>query len=422
MYDLLPEAIHTWQRVEREASAVLNSYGYEEIRLPLLEKTELFARAIGESTDVVSKEMYSFDDRKGDSLTLRPEGTAGCVRAVLNNGLLGQHQRKVWYFGPMFRYENVQRGRNRQFYQIGAEAYGQVGPDVDAELILLLVRLWRRLQLSNISLEINSLGTPESRAAYRDELVAYLESHRDKLDADSINRLSVNPMRILDSKNPDMHDVIAGAPVMLDHLDEESEAHFAKLRSILDAAGVAYTVNPRLVRGLDYYSRTVFEFITDELGSQGTVCGGGRYDALVAQQGGPDTPAVGFSMGVDRLVELMQVQGVVDAAPTANVYMVLAGEGVRQAGLVLAEQMRDQAPGIRIETNMGGGSFKAQFKRADRSGADLALVIGEDELANQQVTIKFLREDRKQEVLAITQLSEWLNNWFSDKHGNLAAK
>ncbi len=408
MYDILPTDTPLWRRVERTAEELLEAYGYREIRLPLLEKTVLFAGAIGEATDVVAKEMYSFDDRNGTNLSLRPEGTAGCVRAVIQNGMLKGHALKLWYAGPMFRHENVQRGRNRQFYQIGAEAIGLPGPDVDAELILLLARLWRRLGLDGIRLELNTLGSPASRGRYREALVAYLRSHAGALDADSTRRLEINPLRVLDSKNPDMAGVIAGAPSLLDHLDDDSAAYFEKLRALLDAAGVGYAINPRLVRGLDYYTHVVFEWITDDLGSQGTVCGGGRYDGLIERNGGPPTPAVGFSLGVDRLVDLLQVQARETASEPPHVYLVAVGDGAATAATAAAERLRDELPRLRLELNLGGGSFKAQFKRADKSGATWAMVIGEEELKNASAQWKPLREAGAQQQIALDALPAFI--------------
>ena len=414
MYDIVPDQAARWHWIEGTSLEVLNSYGYRELRLPLLEQVELFARAIGESTDVVSKEMYAFEDRNGDHLALRPEGTAGCVRAVIQNGLLQGHASKLWYSGPMFRRENVQRGRNRQFYQIGAEVFGLEGPDVDAEQLLMLDRLWRRLGLTGLRLEINSLGTSAARAGYREALVAYFESRRGELDADSVRRLEVNPLRILDSKNPEMRDLIAEAPSLPAHLDAESLAHFERLQAILREAGVAFSVNPRLVRGLDYYSRTVFEWITDELGAQGTVCAGGRYDGLVEAQGGKPTPALGFAMGIDRLVELSEVQGLAPPAEDAAVYLVLAGQGAQRAGMALAEQLREALPHTSIECNLGGGSFKAQFKRADRSGARYAVVLGEDELAAGNATVKPLRSSAEQATVPLSDLAGWLGQRLAE--------
>ncbi|MEM9301131.1 MAG: histidine--tRNA ligase [Pseudomonadota bacterium] len=410
MYDIVPAEVSRWHWVERTALDLLDGYGYAELRLPILEQVSLFARAMGSTTDVVAKEMYAFEDRNGDHLALRPEGTAGTVRAAIQNGLLQGHVTRLWYSGPMFRRENVQRGRNRQFYQIGAEAFGQSGPDIDAEQIAMLARLWRALGLSDVRLEINSLGTPESRTAYRATLVAYLEQHRSALDEDSLRRLEVNPLRILDSKNPALADVIAGAPSLLASLDEESRVHLDGVRAVLDALAIPYTVNPRLVRGLDYYSRTVFEWITDQLGAQGTICAGGRYDGLVEAQGGKPTPGIGFAMGVDRIVELTRVQGLEPPAAAPDVYLVLAGDQAQRSGVALAERLRNALPTIHLECNFGGGSFKAQFKRADRSGARLALVVGDDELAADRLTVKFLRDDREQTTLPFDEIVTLLAN------------
>jgi histidyl-tRNA synthetase len=409
MNDVLPEETAAWQQLERVAREILTQYGYREIRLPLLERTELFKRSIGEFTDIVEKEMYTFEDRGGDSLTLRPEATAGIVRAAISNGLLHNQRQKVWCMGPMFRYERPQKGRYRQFHQIDAEALGFPGPDVDAELILLTARMWRRLGLRGLRLNLNSLGTPESRAVYRRVLVEYLNAHAATLDADSLRRLEGNPLRILDSKNPAMADVIAGAPSITDHLDPESAAHFAGLRGHLDAAGVEYVVNPRLVRGLDYYSRTVFEWITTDLGSQDAVCSGGRYDGLVAQLGGEPTPAIGWALGEERIVELMRLQGLVGHEGRPDVYLVLAGSAAEAVGLSLAEWLRDAGGGLRIEANCGGGSFKSQLKRADKSGARYAVIVGDDEAARRVAAVKPLRGEGEQREVAFDDLAEQLS-------------
>ncbi|MFN2308436.1 MAG: histidine--tRNA ligase [Gammaproteobacteria bacterium] len=403
MNDILPEQTGIWQRVEATVRDLLGSYGYSEIRMPVLEKTELFKRSIGEVTDIVEKEMYSFDDRNGDSLTLRPEGTAGCVRACIEHGLLHNQTPRLWYLGPMFRHERPQKGRYRQFHQIGVEAFGMPGPDIDAELILLTARLWRSLGLSGVRLEINSLGSPAARAAYRDILVEYLSAHPAQLDADSQRRLQSNPLRILDSKNPDMQALIEAAPRLADHLDAASQAHFNGLRAMLDAAGVAYRVNPRLVRGLDYYSQTVFEWVTDRLGAQGTVCAGGRYDGLVEYLGGRPAPAVGFALGLERLIALLIDLGAPPAGEPAQVYLVLVGEAAQAQGPVLGERLRDAVPGLRLQVNCGGGGFKSQFKRADRSGASWALILGDDEVARGQIGIKPLRGDAPQLSLSLEQ-------------------
>ena len=406
MNDLLPKQIHIWQQLEQALRELTAQYAYDEIRFPIVEKTELFKRSIGEVTDIVEKEMYTFDDRNGDSLTLRPEGTAGCARAAMQNGLLALPQR-LWYLGPMFRHERPQKGRYRQFHQFGVEAYGQPGPDIDAEQIAMTARLWQRLGLNALELQLNSLGSSAARAAYRDILVEYFSAHADQLDEDSQRRLQSNPLRILDSKNPAMADLIAQAPQLVDHLDPESAEHFAGLCARLDAMGIAYTLNPRLVRGLDYYGRTVFEWVTTQLGAQGTVCAGGRYDGLIEQLGGPATPAVGFAMGLERLVALLEDLALAQPAKMPHAYFIAMGAAPEQACLALAERLRDEVPGIRLQTNAGGGSFKAQFKRADRSGARYALVLGEDELARGQIAVKDLRGQAEQAVHELGQLSGW---------------
>jgi len=405
MNDVLPAESVAWQRLESVARETFAEYGYREIRLPLLERTELFKRSIGEMTDIVEKEMYTFDDRGGDSVTLRPEATAGVVRAAISNGLLHNQRQKVWCSGPMFRYERPQKGRYRQFHQIDAEALGFPGPDVDAELILMSARIWRRLGLEGLRLNLNSLGTPESRRGYREKLVEYFRANEAALDDDSRRRLGGNPLRILDSKNPSMRDVIAGAPLITDHLDPDSAEHFATLRARLDAAGVGYVVNPRLVRGLDYYSRTVFEWVTSDLGSQDAVCSGGRYDGLVAQLGGEPAPAIGWALGEERIVELLRLQGRAGDDSTADVYLVLGGAAAEARGFVLAEALRDALPGARIETNCGGGSFKSQLKRADRSGARYAVILGDEELARGVAALKPLREDTGQAEVALEDLA-----------------
>jgi len=408
MNDILPDVTGTWRYLESIVQEIVESYGYSEIRLPLMEHTELFKRSIGEVTDIVEKEMYTFPDRNGESLTLRPEATAGLVRAGMTNGLFHNQKQKLWTSGPMFRYEKPQQGRYRQFYQFDVEAVGYSGPDVDAELIIMSARMWQRLAISKISLQINSLGTPAVRERYRAELVEYFSGVKNQLDEDSIRRLEQNPLRILDSKNPDMQPIVDAAPIMLDYLDEESAAHFAGLRALLEAAGVTYTVNPRLVRGLDYYSHTVFEWVTDALGSQGAVCSGGRYDGLVEKLGGRATPAIGWAMGIERLVALYEVSG--GEAPTsdADVYIAAVGEGTLERAFSLAEELRDSITGIRIETNLGGGSFKSQMKRADKSGAAVALILGEQELADGCVGFKAMRSTEEQISVAFDQLAETL--------------
>ncbi|EHS1090258.1 histidine--tRNA ligase [Vibrio cholerae] len=391
MNDCLPTQSPLWQKVEGVVKNVISAYGYSEVRMPIVEMTHLFSRAIGEVTDVVEKEMYTFEDRNGDSLTLRPEGTAGCVRSGIENGLLYNQEQRLWYMGPMFRHERPQKGRYRQFHQCGVEVFGLDGPDVDAELIMMTARLWRELGIAqHVRLELNSIGSLEARANYRTALIDYLEQYQNVLDEDCKRRMYTNPLRVLDSKNPDVQAILGDAPQLSDYLDAESKQHFAGLCELLDAAGIEYTVNRRLVRGLDYYNRTVFEWITESLGSQGTVCGGGRYDGLVEQLGGKPTPAVGFAMGLERLVLMMETLGNTDVRRSVDVYMVTAGEGTMMAGMKLAEQLREQVPGLRVMTHFGGGNFKKQFKRADKVGAAIALVLGEDEVAAQTVVVKDL--------------------------------
>jgi histidyl-tRNA synthetase len=391
MNDILPEAAPWWNRLESVARAVFSTYGYREIRVPILERTQLFKRAIGEYTDIVEKEMFSFEDRDGQSLSLRPEATASIVRAAISNGMLHNQKHRLFTIGPMFRGERPQKGRYRQFYQIDAEAFGHAGPEVDAELILMTARMWRLLGITRVKLEINSLGTSEARARYRDLLRDYFRGHAAQLDEDSRRRLDGNPLRILDSKNPEMASLIAAAPLLTDHLDEESRQHFERLKMLLDAGGIAYTVNPRLVRGLDYYSRTVFEWVTDALGSQNAVCSGGRYDGLVTQLGGEASPAIGWAMGMERVVLLMQELGSTAPVEFPDVYFVMAGQNALARGLQLAEEVRTAVPLLKVETDLGGGSFKAQFKRADKSGAHVAVVIGDDEVVRGEASVKPLR-------------------------------
>ena len=414
MHDVLPERSPLWQFLERHVATVLSAYGYREIRMPILEMTDLFRRSIGEVTDIVEKEMYTFDDRNGDSLTLRPEGTAGCVRAAVEHGLLHNQVQRLWYQGPMFRHERPQKGRYRQFHQIGVETFGMPGPDIDAELILMTARIWQAMGLSDLELQLNSLGTPQERLAYRDELVAYLEAHQDQLDEDSRRRLRSNPLRILDSKNPQMRDVLQTAPTLLSRLGEGSKAHLDRVRALLDRAGVVYVMNPRLVRGLDYYSLTVFEWVSDRLGAQATVCAGGRYDGLVEQLGGRPIPAVGFAMGLERLVALLEESSPEAGAASVDVYLVLLGDAAAQEGLILAEELRTARPDLRILSNCGGGGTKAQFKRADRSGARYALVMGDNELANGTVALKALRSDEPQLEVRRDQLGELLQARFAN--------
>jgi len=396
MNDTLPADIATWQRLEAAARELFAAYGYQEMRVPIVEQTALFKRSIGELTDVVSKEMYSFEDRGGEQITLRPEATAGLVRAMISNGLIHNQRQRVWCMGPMFRYEKPQKGRFRQFHQIDVEAFGFEGPDVDAEMIMMSARLWRMLGVERLTLNINSLGTPESRRGYREQLVSYFSGHRAKLDADSLKRLEGNPLRILDSKNPEMQAIVAGAPLITESLDPESQAHFAALRGHLDAVNIDYVVNPRLVRGLDYYSRSVFEWITTELGSQDAVCSGGRYDGLVAQLGGEPTPGIGWALGQERLVGLMQLQGV--AATDASVQACVVAVGERAAGVALglSERLRNEIAGLRLETLCGGGSFKSQLKRADKSGARYAIILGDNETERRIAGLKSLRVEEPQ--------------------------
>ncbi|ALE97434.1 MULTISPECIES: histidine--tRNA ligase [Serratia] len=406
MNDYLPEETALWQRIEGTLKQVLGSYGYSEIRLPIVEQTPLFKRAIGEVTDVVEKEMYTFEDRNGESLTLRPEGTAGCVRAGIEHGLLYNQEQRLWYIGPMFRYERPQKGRYRQFHQLGAEVFGLQGPDVDAELILLTARWWKALGIAeHVKLELNSIGSLEARANYRDALVAFLEQHVEVLDEDCKRRMYSNPLRVLDSKNPEVQALLNDAPRLSEYLDEESRAHFAGLCELLAQAGIPYTVNERLVRGLDYYNRTVFEWVTTSLGAQGTVCAGGRYDGLVEQLGGRATPAVGFAMGLERLVLLVQAVNPEFKAPSAiDVYVISSGAGTQSAAMQLAEQVRDAAPQLKLMTNYGGGNFKKQITRADKWGARIALILGESEVAAQQVVVKDLRSG-EQETLAQSEVA-----------------
>lgn len=417
MNDILPSQTALWRYFEQRVTDVLDSYGYQQIRMPIVEFTELFHRSIGEVTDIVEKEMYTFADRNGDSLTLRPEGTASCLRAVLEHSLIsGGQTQKLWYIGPMFRHERPQKGRYRQFHQIGVEAFNLPGPDIDAEMIVLSWRLWKQLGIADsVTLELNSLGTAESRANYRAALVEYLNARFELLDEDSQRRVETNPLRVLDSKNPDTQAVLVDAPKLEDYLDDESREHFAGVRQRLDAAGVPYVLNNRLVRGLDYYSKTVFEWVTDKLGAQGTVCAGGRYDGLVEQMGGRPAPGVGFAMGIERLILLLETLGKIPATiqQQVDLYFCAFGEAAELAALQLAENIRDALPKVRLQVNAGGGSFKSQFKKADRSTAEYALILGDNELAAGQIAIKPLRNDDEQQTIAldavITHLAQLLN-------------
>ena len=409
MPDILLDAAPAWQRLESAASAIFAAYGYTQIHLPLLERTELFRRSIGELTDIVEKEMYTFEDRNGDSLTLRPEATASVVRACLSNGLLHNQQQKLWTAGPMFRHERPQKGRYRQFHQFSVEALGFAEPETDAELIVMSARLWQALGISKVSLELNSLGTPESRTEYRARLTEYFRAHAAELDADSERRLERNPLRILDSKNPSMQEMIAAAPSLADHLDAQSHEHFERVRTLLDDAGIAYTINPRLVRGLDYYTRTVFEWVTDQLGAQSAVCSGGRYDGLVAQLGGRDTPAVGWALGIERIVELLQLTDDGAVAATADVFVACIGHAARRAGFAHAEVLRSEFPQLRVVFGLADAGLKAQLRRADRSGARYALILGEDECAAGEVTVKPLLSGEAQSRMALAEFIELLS-------------
>lgn len=410
MNDCLPQDTPVWQYVEQVLRNTVASYGYSEIRFPIVEMTELFKRSIGEVTDIVEKEMYTFADRNGDSLTLRPEGTACCVRAGNEHGLLYNQEQRLWYTGPMFRHERPQKGRYRQFHQFGLEAFGIASADIDAEVIILSARLWQQLGLTPfVKLELNSLGSTEARAAYRDALVAYLEQHKALLDEDSLRRMYSNPLRVLDSKNPALADVLARAPQLAQYLDDESAAHFERLKQLLTQAGIEFSVNPRLVRGLDYYNKTVFEWVTTELGAQGTVCAGGRYDGLVEQLGGKATPAVGFALGLERLVLLLQTLGLVPVLPAAaDIYLMTLGDNAELAALSVAERLRSALPDKRIMVHCGGGNLKKQMKRADKSGASIGLILGDDELAREEIAIKWLREDKPQQTILLTDLAKAL--------------
>ncbi len=409
MHDLLPADSSAWQQLEGRLRELMQAYGYSEMRTPLLERTDLFCRSIGDATDIVEKEMYAFPDRHGESIALRPENTASCVRAALQHGLMRQGAQRIWYMGPMFRYERPQKGRYRQFHQVGAEVYGVAGAIVEVELMLLTARLWRALGISDsIRLEINTLGTDADRTAYREKLIQYFSDNSEQLDEDSQRRLGSNPLRILDSKNPEMQALIEAAPKLRDNLGDEATQHFEQLQEGLSAAGVEFSINPRLVRGLDYYSHTVFEWVTDHLGSQGTVCAGGRYDGLVTQLGGPETPAVGWAMGIERLLVLLEeLVGAAESVP-AHAYLVAMGDAAQTAALGMSERLRDAVPNLRLTNNVSGGNAKAQFKKADRSGAAVALVVGEHELSDGSFSIKPLRGDGEQQTLDFAQTVNYL--------------
>lgn len=411
MNDLLPADVAAWQFVESSFRLLMKQYAYTEIRMPIVEKTELFKRSIGEVTDIVEKEMYTFDDRNGDSLTLRPEGTASCVRACLQNGLLHNQQQRLWYMGPMFRHERPQKGRYRQFHQMGVETFGMSGPDIDVELIAMTARFWKIIGIEkDVHLEINSLGTSESRAAYKLLLVEYLTQHKSSLDDDSLRRLETNPLRVLDSKNPDLKEIIAGAPKLLDHLDTASSSYFKKLCTKLDTLKIKYTVNTSLVRGLDYYSQTVFEWVTDSLGAQGTVCAGGRYDGLVEQLGGKAATAIGFAMGIERLVLMVEQASITFDDNKPDIYVIIAGKDTEQYAFPLIECIRDNVLTVSILVNCDGGSFKSQMKKADKSGAEYAIIIGEDEVADKNICLKHLRNSEPQKKMNFDALLKVIGN------------
>lgn len=414
MHDILPDQSAAWQYLESIVRQLLARYSYREIRTPIVEVTELFKRAVGEVTDIVEKEMYTFEDRNGESLSLRPEGTASCVRAGIEHGLFYNQQQRIWYTGPMFRHERPQKGRYRQFHQVGVETFGIASPDIDAELIAISARLWQELGLKNVRLELNSLGTPASRAVYREKLIEYFSTHLDVLDEEAKQRLHSNPLRILDTKHPATRPIADAAPSLHDYLDPESKQHFEQLCNMLEEMGIQYRINPRLVRGLDYYSRTVFEWITEELGSQGTICAGGRYDGLVSQMGGQETPACGFAMGMERLLELIQVQEQTLNAVTPDLYLVLVGEQASAVGMVLAEKLRTELPKLKLQVNVGSGSIKTQMKRADKSGARYALILGEQELAAGTIGFKPMQDTAAEQVsLKLTELSQHLASQLS---------
>jgi histidyl-tRNA synthetase len=410
MNDILPTQSPIWQKLETVLRDTVSAYGYSEIRTPIVESTDLFKRSIGEVTDIVEKEMYTFDDRNGDSLSLRPEGTASTVRAGNEHGLLYNQEQRLWYMGPMFRHERPQKGRYRQFHQFGVEVFGIPTADIDAEVLMLSAMLWEKLGISeHVTLELNTLGDSEERAAYRDALIAFLEQHKDVLDEDSQRRMYSNPLRVLDSKNAAVQALLGDAPALMDYLGEETRSHFSHLCELLDAVGIQYKINPRLVRGLDYYNRTVFEWVTSSLGSQGTVLAGGRYDGLVGQLGGKSTPAVGFAMGLERIVLLLETLELdKDVKPAVDVYVTAMGDNCRVEAIKVAQDLRASLPSLKVMSHCGGGNFKKQMKRADKSGAAVALVIGEDELANNQVAVKYLREDKAQELVARDALATYI--------------
>lgn len=408
MRDILPEQSASWQYIENIARELFTSYGYNELRSPIIESTDLFKRSIGDTTDIVEKEMYTFDDRNGDSLTLRPEGTASTVRAGIQHGLFHNQQQRLWYIGPMFRHERPQKGRYRGFYQAGIEAYGIDGPDIDAEVIAVAARFWKKLGFKKVRLEINSLGSNEARQNYREVLIEYFSKDTSLLDEDSQRRLHKNPLRILDTKNPKMRELVEGAPSLLDYLDEESKTHFAGLKQRLDSMGIEYVVNPRLVRGIDYYNRTVFEWITEDLGAQGTICAGGRYDGLVKQLGGRETSACGFGIGLDRLQLLVEEQNLNQVDNNPHVFLVMSGEAAELTGIKLSENLRDSNASLRLLMNAGGGSFKSQLKRADKSGAAYALILGDAEVESRNIVVKPLLTNDEQQTISLDDLSDFV--------------
>lgn len=410
MHDVLPSDSFKWQYLESVLFAQMKRYNYHEIRMPVVESTALFSRSIGEVTDIVEKEMYTFEDRNGDSLTLRPEGTASCVRAGVQSGILHNQLQRLWYMGPMFRHERPQKGRYRQFHQIGVETFGMANAEIDAELILMTAALWESLGLTGVRLEINSLGSNEARNNYKEILIAYFEKHKEQLDEDSQRRLYSNPLRILDTKNPDLKDVVDNAPKLSEHLDDESRIHFEKLKNILDRAGIDYIVNPNLVRGLDYYCKTVFEWITDKLGAQGTICAGGRYDGLVQQLGGKDTPAAGYAIGLERLLSLLDEDGLIPDPEAPDIYCIMLGEAAEIEGMVLADQLRKENSDLIIISSCTGGSLKSQLKKADKSGAKVAVILGEEEIDKSEVIIKYLRQKQEQQLVSVNELNTFLKN------------
>jgi len=410
MHDVLPGDSQNWQYLESVLSSQMKRYCYQEIRMPVVESTALFSRSIGEVTDIVEKEMYTFEDRNGDSLTLRPEGTASCVRAGIQSGILHNTLQRLWYMGPMFRHERPQKGRYRQFHQIGVETFGMSNAEIDAELILLTADLWKRLGLSGVRLEINSLGSNEARNQYKSILISYLEGFKDQLDEDSQRRLYSNPLRILDTKNPDMKEIVENAPKLSDYLDDDSRQHFEKLQKILTKAGIEFEINPNLVRGLDYYCKTVFEWITDKLGAQGTICAGGRYDGLVEQLGGKETPAAGFAIGLERLLSLLEEDDLIPESSAPDLYLVMLGEAAEIEGMVLAEQLRCDNSELVLMTNCSAGSMKSQLKKADKSGAQIALILGEEEIEKKVVVVKYLRQKQEQIAVPLNELNTFLKN------------